>query len=61
MGIGQTMLLRLNIDSQTHIWANLFAFCGESDGDSEDARGPVKNLQKPTNTSKPYTPVCVHL
>eukprot|EP00972_Heterocapsa_arctica_P095757 14123136-Heterocapsa_arctica.AAC.1 len=60
MGIEQTqcwsLCLKLKIGLKLRFSAKRSAFCGESDGDSEDARRPFKNLEKLIwKPSKPYT------
>eukprot|EP00972_Heterocapsa_arctica_P054580 8039873-Heterocapsa_arctica.AAC.1 len=53
------MLLKLKIGLKLRCCAKLSASCEETNGDSEDARRPCKNLRKPSNTFKAiYTCMC---
>eukprot|EP00972_Heterocapsa_arctica_P102390 15086385-Heterocapsa_arctica.AAC.1 len=62
-----SMPLKFNIDIKLRCCATRSTFCEECNGDSEDARRPFQNLQKPSNTfnnlqtPSKHTPVCVHL
>eukprot|EP00972_Heterocapsa_arctica_P072822 10752426-Heterocapsa_arctica.AAC.1 len=38
--------------------ASVLAFCEDYNGDSEDARRPLKNLQTPVKTFKPLVHLC---